>query len=522
MTGRRWGIVLVAIAACMVAFAAHGQLGNPRLVAAGGDDHVWWIERDDRGAALMHASPIGEVDRSSPVRRVAARFGTAPEAIAAAGDSVWIIFPPEAVAGGDQAVARREVLTLSTRLNPAVGTWYSVPTNGAQPRPSVEVPANVAAELLGFTLDGPPERAEPWVLLDGGPAERLGIRLSAKEAATFGLRLFRLQGSTWEAVAPPPGIGGNGVRLVRTAAGRVALLAPDSAGGKSSLVQFIRSDAGWDGPEPIGIEESTLLDWLVVDGRDAVAMRFDAGLDLAYLRGSPPRLLAWTSMPVPLRPWAIVGGRGGATVITASGEVASRTRIPAIGTFADAEVADFRPPGFGAGAWIHLPLLSALILFILLGLLFLRELRGANEPPSVAATRPFELLRRIAALAIDALPGAIVAMVAFEARPLDLVRVPFSSLDLATALPATVVAGSACLIGFLGEAIAGRSPGKWLLGGEVVRRDGSRAGLGRHLGRNVLKFVALVAPPLVIPTLLSTDGSGVPERLTGTAVARRS
>jgi uncharacterized RDD family membrane protein YckC len=520
MTGRPWGIVLAAIAALVMTCVAGGQGGNPRLVAAAGDDHVWWIERDDRGAALMHASPLGEADRSAPVRRVAARFGTAPEAIAAVGDSVWIIFPPEAVAGGDRAVARREVLTLSTRLNPAVGNWYSVPTNGAQPRPSVEVPANAAAELLGFALDGPSERAEPWVLLDGGPAARLGVRLSAKEAEPFGLRLFRLQGSTWEAVAPPPGITGNGVRLVRTAAGRVALLAPDSAGG-GSLVRFIRHDAGWDGPEPIGIEESTLLDWLVVDGRDAIATRFESGIDLAYLRGSPPRLLGWTSLPVPLRPWAIMGGRGGATVISASGEVASRTRIPAIGTFADAEVADFQPPGFGSGAWIHLPLLSALILFILLGLLFLRELRGASESPSVAATRPFELLRRVAALAIDAAPGAIVAMVVFDARPLDLVRVPFSSLDLATALPATVVAGSACLLGFLGEAIAGRSPGKWILGGEVVRRDGSRAGLGRHLGRNVLKFIALVAPPLVIPTLLSPDGSGVPERLTGTAVARR-
>jgi hypothetical protein len=227
-------------------------------------------------------------------------------------------------------------------------------------------------------------------------------------------------------------------------------------------------------------------------------------------------------MQVPIAPWAVVGGRDGATLLAGSGEHAIRTRIPALGTSEQAEVTGFATPGFGSGAWIHLPLLSALVLFVLLGLLFLRELRGRHEAPSVAASRPFDLSRRIVALAIDATPGAIAAMLLLDARPFDLIRVPFSSLDVAAAIPATIVAGSACLVGFLGEVLTGRSPGKWLLGGEVTRRDGTRAGVVRHFGRNLLKFLAIVAPPLVIPTLLSIDGSGVPERLTGTAVARRA
>ena len=527
---------LVALAAA-AASADDGRAGG--LPAAAGDDHLWWIARDEGGSegaaaraspefVLWHASPLGEADRAAPVRRVAARFASDPEAIAAVGDSLWLVFPPETVAdaaGAAGSLARREVLTLSTRRNPAVGHWYSVPPVGADPRPSLEVPlvprrgGAAAGELLGFALDGPAERPAPWILLGGGPAERLGVRLATGDASPFGLRLFRLAGPAWEEVTPPEEAALAGARLVRTSAGEVSLIANDRTDGR--LRRFDRDGESWTSTE-LEIDGAALVAWLLVDGRDAVATRREATLDLTYLRRPPARPLAWTSLPVPIAAWTIVGGRDGATVISGLGENATRTRIPALGTFADAEVAAFAAPGFGSGAWIHLPPLSALVLFVLLGLVFVRELRGAGEAPSVAASRPFELPRRVAALAFDAAPGAIAAMLFLDARPLDLVRVPFSALDVSAAIPATLVAGSACLLGFLGETVTGRSPGKWLFGGEVTRRDGTRAGPVRHLGRNLLKFLALVAPPLVIPTLLSNDGSGVPERLTGTAVARRT
>lgn len=535
------GMVAACVAALVWSAAAHAAGGSTPLRSAGSEDHVWWIDRDAETTgtgnagqpakasgpeyALWHATSLGEADRSAPVRRVAARFAIEPEAIAAVGDSVWLVFPPETVLGGAGEVARREVLTLATRRNPAVGHWYSVPSGGAVPRPSLEIPivsvggAARGGELLGFALDGPADRPEPWILLGGGPAERLGVRLASGESTPFGLQLFRLAGETWEPVALPDGAALDGARLVRTAAGHVALLAPGLDDPR--LRRHERVDGAWSAPVALETEATELVAWLAVDGRDAIALRDDATLGLTYLRRPPAEPLAWTSFPVPIVPWALVGGRDGATLIAGSGEQVTRTRIPAVGTFADADVATFGPPGFGSGSWIHLPVLSALVLFVLLGLVFLREIRGEAGPASVAATRPFELSRRVAALAIDAAPGAIAAMILLEARPLDLLRVPFSALDVATAIPATLTAGSACLLGFLGEAIAGRSPGKWLLGGEVTRRDGSRAGVLRHFGRNLLKFLALMAPPLVIPTLLAADGSGVPERLTGTAVSRR-
>jgi len=527
MSGRAWvGRLVAALAgAVCLAVGASAEVARPgRLLAAASPDHLWWIEKGEDDWLLWHSSPLSEEPAGVPVRRIAARFGSSPEALAAREDRVWLLFPPESRDG----VARREALTLSTRRNPAVGHWFTLPAHGAELLPSLETPllaaggASAAGEALGFAA-GPDG---PWALLAGGPADRLGVRLARPAGDAFAPRLARLGPRGWESWPLDPALVTEGATLVTLASGAVALVGADPERPASRLVRRELVDggpgpAGWIGVSPRAFEA-----WLVVDGRDALAARTEDAIVLHHLRpasgsdGAIATLLAWTTVPMPAVPWAVVGERRGAVVLAVSGAVAERRRVGPLD--AEARVDPLGEPGFGASSWIHLPLLAALVLATLMALAFLRALRDErSDAPDATTPPPLPLPRRAVALLVDWLPGAVAAGIVFGVGPRDLVRVPFTALDIDAALPAALAAALACLVGFLGEAISGRSPGKWVVGGMVTLRDGRPAGPIRLAARNLLKLLVLLAPPLAFVTLFSPTGRGVPELLSGTAVTDR-
>lgn len=76
-------------------------------------------------------------------------------------------------------------------------------------------------------------------------------------------------------------------------------------------------------------------------------------------------------------------------------------------------------------------------------------------------------------------------------------------------LPALVFFVLALLYYVVSEAAMAATPGKRMLGLEVVRDDGSRLGLGRSLGRNLLRIVDWLPLGYIIGliTMLVTDDS---------------
>ena len=60
----------------------------------------------------------------------------------------------------------------------------------------------------------------------------------------------------------------------------------------------------------------------------------------------------------------------------------------------------------------------------------------------------------------------------------------------------------------------------FVVGGAVVRSDGSPATAVRHLLRNALKGLVMLSPILALPTIASRRGVGVPEVIADTAVVR--
>ena len=135
------------------------------------------------------------------------------------------------------------------------------------------------------------------------------------------------------------------------------------------------------------------------------------------------------------------------------------------------------------------------------------------------------MFRRIAALAIDLIPGAIFALWITGARVEELMSMPSWTPDLARAAPASIMLGFTGIWCGIFEVVLRATPGKFIFGGRIVRApDGGtdmRAGVGRSLLRALLKAVVLFAPALGFLAFVHPLQQGLPETLSKTVVARR-
>jgi uncharacterized RDD family membrane protein YckC len=114
--------------------------------------------------------------------------------------------------------------------------------------------------------------------------------------------------------------------------------------------------------------------------------------------------------------------------------------------------------------------------------------------------------RRLAALLVDWLIAYGLAGLAVAAGLLS------------TATLSTAVLGIWFVLGVVSVRLFGFTPGQLALGLAVVRLDGGavvHVGVGRAAARGLL--IALVIPPL----FTDSDGRGLHDRVTGTAVIRR-
>jgi len=111
--------------------------------------------------------------------------------------------------------------------------------------------------------------------------------------------------------------------------------------------------------------------------------------------------------------------------------------------------------------------------------------------------------RRLAALVVDWL-------IAYGLAALGVTVGLFSHAVLSTAVLVVWFA-----IGVVAVRLFGFTPGQFALGVMVVSVDRRHVGIGRGAARGLL--IALVIPPL----FTDSDGRGLHDRLTGTAVVRR-
>ncbi|NBX25769.1 MAG: hypothetical protein EBQ99_06935 [Planctomycetes bacterium] len=481
----RWCLPLLLVA---LAWQAPASPEPPAIFTSSGS-HAWWVRTDGRRFFLEHVALQADGSRSGVHQ--AATFEDRPVALAASEDRVWVAF--ESSAGRCEVIGGRAI------RNPASGLWFTSP---------------------------PGLRLSPGLVTGRSPAlAAVGDRVLAITAE--GLR--ELAGGRWIDRPLPEGVPASACRLVAAQDGLWLLRAADG-GVWERWALAEGSGVNWQ-PRPL---QNTQL-----------VQPVDGALRLAFAGGRPPRLglveMGSPRMDVSMPEQAAVGGwgTGFAAVRVQTGQVWWAEANATAAAFGDFEL--LQPQASVADRWFHLPVLGVLSLGCIMLAFLVRLVRrafGRVEVESVfdlaapilsrrflSPAEPVFLLRhvmplgsRLAALAMDALPCAIASWLAFDAEWSQMVTPPLWSFNLAESLPFIWMTVGTILFGFIEESVGGRSIGKRAFGGEVVARPGGRAGVFRHLVRNLLKGLAMLSPVVALPAMIDRRGEGVAETLSGTLV----
>ncbi|MCP4068140.1 MAG: RDD family protein [Phycisphaeraceae bacterium] len=546
-TTRMFAIVAAWILFTVAAPAASFVEDEPRpVLAASGGRHVF-VSMDGgdvtAGFEIMHFD--GE---SGPAAgRIVARVPRRPEAIAAFGDRCWVVLPPF-----DADNPQREVVSFKVERNPATNLWYASPVGRFEVLPvlpreprlvgvagdadgpvAVFLPSQRAARGIDRERDESSMPAEDAAVDDA--TEKVDDASSPAdeepEADLDGGATF-LIGSTnrwkWSVESPPLeflqvrdaviGVGGTpeGVRPVMAWTddrdGDAARLSTWEEGGWRSR-SFMPAPA----TRPLAIVES--------EGGVLLASRTESGdVLLDYVRpgdGDDLSLLRLGSVAAGVAgPRAtVVGVAMGPWIVDADEE---GLRIAVVDPLGGSVGEVIRPiDETGEFSLIHFPLTGIAMISALMAALLLRpwiERAAPREP--VPGLRPMPLARRIAALCIDMVPGAMVTIVAFDIDPAEFVE-SFRSGDPETAAPAVFAIVVTAVIAGIGEVFFDRSLGKAIVGGRVTSIDGTRGTAVQRGLRALLKMIVLLLPPLALLVVIDPLGRGMPELLSRTCVTTR-
>ncbi|MFZ4722104.1 MAG: RDD family protein [Phycisphaerales bacterium] len=458
----RW---LVPVALLWIAAAAPD---GPALVATSSGDHLWWVQREEKAWIVTHGAkgPGGTL-----VRHAVAKFDEAPAALAAEGDRVWVLF------GAKQG--RCELVRGTAVVNPASDLWFVRPAGmrlcASLPRERVASVAAIDGELWALCADTPSRAlrliGETWV----------EVELPSHAPAATRREFVRARGGLWYLVELPDG----------------------------STLRWVRESGAWRSvPIALPVWTRTIpgADLLCVQASDGSIGMVEGGRFVA--RGMTPArgvVLGW--------------GDGIGALEVGADEVTWAPMAAAGGAFEDARIVDQQAST--AARWFHLPVLGVLSLGALMLAAILkaaRQVRGTAMPGGPPVGMPVG--RRIAALAFDAAPVGLAAMMAFDVGPEALFGVPLWVTDLDEARPFIWMTVGTVAFGMLEECAGSRSMGKRIFGGAVRGSDGSDAGWPRHVIRNLLKGLTMLSPVLALPALVSRRGVGVSEVVTDTAVVR--
>lgn len=521
--------VLVAVASLLMVLAVMSAWGTDAgsqqreqgssqaqmLVSASGGQRLWFVRppvqiaQEDQPRLLHHAVGMGGpyFSRGPGLIRM-------PEALAASGDRVWMVFPPQEF----RDELRREVHTLRMVRDPALGMYQP------EPRDRLELAEALPGwgRLAGFAAgDG-----QVAALILPLEHETFSVQRDGKETPSKVRtpQLWQMRSSRWEQVALPDGLtlgphdpvlmafdGLNGDRLnVLTSA------------GDADRSMLLRRDQG-------GTWTTTLLDvdpraarlLITVEGRLAVVTVADnSTATLHYVRDKQLLKVAQLDLPrAGTSHWTIAGLDDGFHLLTHT------ARDQLLMQHVDGVTGQISPvvtmtdqPLPAAKLWHTGLMLAVSIIAVIIVLMVRPGTRGEVQLPKHTAILP--AVPRLVALLIDLTPGAIIAIVITRAAPADLLRIPMMADTLDQAGPHLIMLGITFLQCTIFEMLSGTSFGKMLVGAGVVTTSGVRPRAMQVLIRNAVKLMVLLVPPLAVFALLNPYMQGFNDMAAGTLVVR--
>ena len=470
------------------------QLGGVPLVATSSGSHLWIARAHEGECRILHhaaSMPDGALREASRLPRV-------PEAMAASGDQLWLVMPAE----GKPRV--HPVYSTLTRRNPATGLYFDTPLGRFDVLPSL--PAGESSPRIAA--------ADTTVLasVPGG-------------AKSFS----QLDVTQWKDVQLP--LGG-ATDIAPVVWHREGVLLIGGASVSTDGLRWVGHTAANFGGDWIPLEfphdaVAGFIAWVPGASTNAfLRARSGVAAELCVMQASGVRVLA--EIPAQSTAWSVLG-LGDAFVLAAEqaqGEVSLSRIDPVSGVVAPAAPSvAIVPQTF---EWVHLPLLgAATIALLLIGFVMRPPLEASRRLPG--GWSPLPMGRRVVALAFDLLPGAAISLGVTGSSVESLLAMPAWTPQFSDcAASALMVCATSVWCGVF-EVTLRASPGKWLVGGRVIAstaptvasQPDARAGTARVLGRALVKGVVLLAPALGVLAFVHPLHMGVPETISGTAVARR-
>ena len=213
----------------------------------------------------------------------------------------------------------------------------------------------------------------------------------------------------------------------------------------------------------------------------------------------------------PAGPWVV--GVSGAKVVTTTLDRSS-------GKAQQAQVAE---EATAEGTLVPYEIALFVVVTSFLAVLFLRPI--LKDAPAVAepGLKGLGFARRAAGLCIDLAPGAMAVILIFQLDPVAYVE-DLRAGEVGAIPPLLALMGISGGLAAILEVLTGRSLGKWLVGGRILRLDGSPSTTLQRLLRSMLRLSILLLIPLAWPLallpLLDPIGRGIPELMTRTVVSQ--
>ncbi|BAM03798.1 hypothetical protein PSMK_16390 [Phycisphaera mikurensis NBRC 102666] len=518
--------------------------GRVAAAASGPGGRSLWLVLGGGAVRELTAAPPAASGRFAPRidLRPAADLPAGERAVAllAVEDGLWVLTrPADAAATAGGAAAEPEAAAVA-----------SGPASEAAPAGDAAEPATrsraMELRLLGVGGASPPAPPESPRPATAGPAE---------PAPPASLLFLGRQG--WERHAAPGGAGAEGTDAFLLPAGdaadpgRPAVLLRDAAGGLTlhDPAAGGGGDAGAWARRSLGTSPPLIAAPLPLDGGAVLLFggEADAGASAEILRPAAPkpRLPLADAEPA----LAAEGPLAGAFAGNGRWWLAREADPPPAGAAAPAwlrwaaeapaeeglslvpvsaegtpgtprAVGVSRNPAGGIAADFPLLLLVLMVATMATFLFWRRDPRKQElrlGPDQRLATTP----TRLAAAAIDLLPGLLLAWLAFGSTAESLFAhwpgLGRPSTPLQT-LPPLLVVGVTTLHTGLAEAVTGRSLGKLLLRLRVADLAGGRVGFGRALLRMAMKPVDLLAVLLLVLPLINPHRQRLCDLVAGTVV----